>query len=536
MLFLLVLSCTDDPAPDSVASDDSVSDDTSAPEATVHHILIEPAGALLTAAGESAELTATAYDAEGNPMDVELSWFTEDPDVEVADGLVTALSDVGSAQVFATAEGVTSPGAFILLADPVEGAVLVPDAAVTDGFQVDDPADWALGWRYGITVSGMDPPEVGEVVLSSGELPIMGRFVSAQGEAWTLELIGPDEAFDDFDIQESMSLANVQPVLDPELQGSHEVIVDQDGTIRVVPLEGGERDFGPYQCEVNFSGGSISLGNMQTSLTHDLSFEFDWSLADGFQRMLVLGELELKGEVTATASSAIEGTMSCKADVIKIPVPVAGPISAVARPQVELGDGLDFSGKLQVLDMGVKLEAKAGGAFKAGLDCSSGDCDWVADFNPTAEARFTTNSMNLAEDFRFEASIQKYNYAALQLAIWAGPIELYSLTLEETKAGIKEEWKLSPNIVQAQNGGFASSEQLAPYVEFGIPLFAEAQQTLNNITGILKITLPTFTWTYTPITLARSPRGDPSVAKPFLRSQREGLAAGTSRVAEGTWP
>ena len=115
-------------------------------------------------------------------------------------------------------------------------------------------------------------------------------------------------------------------------------------------------------------------------------------------------------------------------------------------------------------------------------------------------------------------------------------IELYSLTLEETKAGIKEEWTLSPNIVQAQNGGFASSEQLAPYVEFGIPLFAEAQQTLNNITGILKITLPTFTWTYTPITLARSPRGDPSVAKPFLRSQREGLAAGTSRVAEGTWP
>ena len=465
MLLLLALACKDDPTPGPVVSDDSVSDDTSVPEATVHHIVIEPAGALLTASGESAELTATAYDAEGNPMDVEVSWFTEDPDVEVAGGVVTALTDVGSAQVFATAEGVTSPGAFILLADPVDGAVLVPDSAVTDGFQVDDPADWGLGWRYGITVQGVDPPEVGAVVLSSGELPIMGRFVEADGGDWTLSLIGPEEAFDDFAVQESMSLANVQPVLDPALQGSHEVIVQEDGTIVVQPLEGSDRDFGPYECEASFSGASISLGNVQTSIQHDLSFEFDWSLDDGFQRMLVQGELKLEGKVSATASSAVEGTLSCKADVVKIPVPVAGPISAVARPQVELGDGLDFSGKLQVLDMGVTLEASAGGAFKAGVDCTAGDCDWVADFNPSAEATFTTDSMNLAEDFRFEASVQKYNYATLQLAIWAGPIELYSLSLVEAKAGIKEEWALAPNIVQAQNGSFASSEQLAPYVE-----------------------------------------------------------------------
>lgn len=517
-MVLLALSCNDK-APDDSGLEPADSTTDTAEEGGISYVLIEPSGVLLTPDQPSVDLVAVAYDAAGNPLEGEVTWFTDDPDITLDDGTVTAVNGLGSAQVTAIVDGVESAPAFIMLAEPTEGAVLIPDAAVTDGYEVDPVDDWGLGWKYAITVEGLDAPEPGTIVLSGGELPIMGRLVSVTEDDWVLELVGPDEAFVDFLIDEDIDLTGVRPEMDPSLEGTHELVQDGDTWV-VQSIDGAERGFGSYECDAQFSGAQIGLGQMKAELNHDLSFEFDWSSDDGFQRMLVLGELELKGEVVVSASAAVEGTLACRTDVFKIPVPVAGPISAVARPQVEFGDGLDYSGKLQVLDMGVKVAASAKGTFKAGLDCSTDECDWVGDFEPTAGVTFTTNTMDLSQDFRFEASVKKFNYEQMQLAIWAGPVELWSLGLQETKAGIQEEWKLSPNLVQAKNGSFSSTEKLNIFVEHSSPLMASAQQTLNQITGLLKVTLPSFTLTYSPYVLAQSPRADPSLQEPFrLNSQ-----------------
>ena len=84
---------------------------------------------LLTEVGDDIQFHGQGYDQYGQPFDAPVTFRTDDPDVEVsADGTVTAVASVGSAQVWAESDGVRSVPAFVLIAPLVEDdAVLVTD-------------------------------------------------------------------------------------------------------------------------------------------------------------------------------------------------------------------------------------------------------------------------------------------------------------------------------------------------------------------------------------------------------------------------
>ncbi|MGE0443441.1 MAG: Ig-like domain-containing protein, partial [Gemmatimonadales bacterium] len=89
---------------------------------------IDKAALLLPAIGASAQLTARIFDAQGAPTTATVTWTSSAPaNVSVdATGRVTAVKS-GSAQIYATADGVRSPGAFAVVAEPAAGARLRSD-------------------------------------------------------------------------------------------------------------------------------------------------------------------------------------------------------------------------------------------------------------------------------------------------------------------------------------------------------------------------------------------------------------------------
>ena len=100
-MVLLALSCNDK-APDDSGLEPTDSTTDTAEEGGISYVLIEPSGVLLTPDQPSVDLVAVAYDAAGNPMDGEVTWFTDDADITLENGTVTAVSGLGSAQVTAT--------------------------------------------------------------------------------------------------------------------------------------------------------------------------------------------------------------------------------------------------------------------------------------------------------------------------------------------------------------------------------------------------------------------------------------------------
>jgi hypothetical protein len=89
----------------------------------VTRIEVAPVTVLLTASGQTHAFTARAFDQHGQPMKADFAWYSSnDAGVSVNQkGEARSLIDLGSAQIMASASGVESPGALVVIA-PVSAA------------------------------------------------------------------------------------------------------------------------------------------------------------------------------------------------------------------------------------------------------------------------------------------------------------------------------------------------------------------------------------------------------------------------------
>ena len=158
---------------------------------------------LLTEVGASRKLTAQAFDSAGNPVGGSPTWSSNDPaTVEVAaDGTLTARA-IGSAQVTASVDGVTSAPALVVVATPVAGAILVSDEQIVGEPVVTD----ANADTYQVTLTGLSP-KVGDVLIGTGGKPLGGRVAAVDGQTATMELVPPGELVTDLELTEVIDLS-----------------------------------------------------------------------------------------------------------------------------------------------------------------------------------------------------------------------------------------------------------------------------------------------------------------------------------------
>ena len=290
-----------------------------------------PAALLLPTPGATSRLEVRAFDAAGNAVPLPALTFTSSGSaVSVSEnGTVEATAANGTSRVTVTAGGL-SASATVLVAAPVEGAVLVSDDQVVGALRPVDPsARVGVGYRYEVTLQGVTPPSVGGLVIGTGARPVGGRVVAAAGDIVTLEYVPLDELFQDLRLDEQLELKEAPLTLNPALREVFDVVETPEGGVNLTlkqelpgsnyrkvraPIDGKiDFDLGPMACSVEASTFQASLLKLDISLDPGLSVE---RVFDPVHKRAVLKSNAKAGvTVKPLLQSQLEGKLTCELDI-----------------------------------------------------------------------------------------------------------------------------------------------------------------------------------------------------------------------------
>jgi hypothetical protein len=444
-------------------------------------IVITPAAALFTKAGDTASLHAEAFDAAGQKLAISLSWESSRPEAVAVDGSgqVTAMKDVGSAQIRVRGGGLTSAPALVLVAEPAAGAVLVSDAQVTAGPTLVDPAaPPEVGVKLKLSLTGVSPLSPGTVLLAREGKPIAGRVVSATpGAGGQLEVV-----------LETVPLLQVFRRLNAE--GSHAIDGAALAELLAVPpaptmaerrprgvgaiRQGQTEDpgtfkIGPLDCAAKLSAGALT-GTANLRVVPDMSFGYrfvrDADTDDWVEAMVALeGTLNVTASATVNFSAMLVGTVGCEVTLHEIPIPIGGPLGILAGFRIPLGVGGDFSGVLASIPLTGGLELRGESKVRLGFQYTpQGGTKDLSDF---------TNKFKLVPRFDYPDSPAPVSLTVtaglggitgLNLAFpFVGSLKLIKASLMAKAQAKLGSWRYT----QLNLGGFAAAYDLKPVLEFG---------------------------------------------------------------------
>ena len=489
---------------------------------------VSPSSVLLVEPDTSVQLLAIAYDADGSEVTAEVTWESSNPSVLSVNenGMVTRGDVPGSATITAQSGDISSNAVFSLAATPAAGAVLVNDNQVTGDFALVDPdAPWGLGVQYTVTLTGIDVPAAGTILVGTGEQPIGGRVVSAttvgSSVQVTLELIGLNELFDQLVINEMIDLSHGGFNVAQVISNYYDVSEDANGnilftlksvqpdrlTISPLSVDGTsmlnpDANLGPFTC--TFSGTPPfvldALPNM-FSISRDLSaiVEYDSRDPEQLKRFGVDGKVAAEFKLGATLTAALETKVECKVTVVEIPF-MGGPVSLVLGGYIPVGLGFELGGKIQLAQVGVELNAKTEAQTQFGMQLESGDWKTFATADNKSAADFKLISPTMPTDWvtaysnlRLEPTLMGFGFADLEVGLkwrlsnaiakYVGIPSHLRIKAFTTKAGIKQSGNFA--IVEGQ---IADSDYKSKY-SLDLEVTAGVGQTIDALLKMFQITL-----------------------------------------------
>ena len=487
----------------------------------IARVEVTPSTALLTKLGEATQFTARAFNSQGHEVEANFTWESSHPEQLAVDakGLVTAMT-LGSAVITAVADVNHANSALVMSARPLAGTHTVTDDQLVSLIDVVNPtAPFGPGVRLRMTLRGISPPAVGEIVMGTGEAPIGGRVVAVTTPAGgdvivTLEMVPLAEMFDELVVDEELELSRLDPVISGPASEFYEMKKDENGRLILTLKEGMEdvsfesdgsavsplgtkqalagdaneceiepgvagdaKMLGPFCCKLQFPFLKLNL-SPEIPITHDLSLPIVLNEDKSLHSILLKGQHKVEIKQNLIFSQAFEGNVSCSKEVLEFAIPFPGPLALILGGAVKLGIGFEAGGKIPVADMGVELSGYAQADWEVGLACPTAtDCDpdaccfqkdfeidgkntskWVGSFlltNPNAIELQTSAAVFGTATFEAGASGGKLSKFFSTLA------EKLSLEVFEAKEGPVLQGKHRAPTAQALDPDFKSSHQLS---------------------------------------------------------------------------
>ncbi|HEU4828152.1 MAG TPA: hypothetical protein VFT04_03050 [Gemmatimonadales bacterium] len=487
---------------------------------------IGPGAVLLTDAGATQQLTAFAIDASGGRTPVAATFRSSHPGtVTVSDeGLLTAVTAAGSTFIVAEAGGFTSPPILVLVAEPVDGALLVSDDQVVGEIAPVDPlAPYGPGWEYRVRLRGINPP-VGQVVLASGGAPIGGLVVSTSpvgGETdVVLELLPLSGMFKNLSVNVQLPLANA-PLAAPALRTGR-------GTASPAPFaaRGGaarriEQEFaiGNFECTAEIPPAfvfPITLDVVDVSVDPNLIYDVVIE-GSAVRRLVAHGSIAARLSANPLVTAALEAKAECLQTVRLIILPIGGPVALIIGGQIPVGVGFEVGAKATFGQLGFDAFYEASLTTEFGIDCTA-QCEVIAEMTTSPPAGFFKPRIpSFADDLRFALTGSAFGFAKLTI----GNPTVRELRFEtvKLKAGIEQSFDLAGRTAQANDPAYASTYTLKPVLEF------KTSSKLDAVANLLEITLAELSFAPNLPVISESPRGSFTIS-PGSVAAGEGSALG----------
>ncbi len=410
----------------------------------VAQVIIDRGSILFTESGQHQTLSAKAYNSAGVELDAPITWSSSNPaNISIdSTGEIVSVASVGSATIIAGADDVESApliGVIAVLADP--DTIIVGDAQVVGLDLVDPDASLDEDTQYQVTLTDIDVPEVGDLILSTEEAPVYGRVVEVVTTTGsevivTLSIPPVDEMFAELDINETIDLSEIEPVIPDSVAALYDTEEQTDGTLLYslkdqVTIQNALY-FQPagildsfnkiFECEGDMSVLTIDAMPVTMTLKPDLDFIFAYHSGDKEFDARIKGSVEATAAMTPTFDFTSEAKITCKSRLFTQPIPVFGALSWLVGPSVVLGYGFEVGGKVTSIGkIGVEIKGTVGGTFEAGFTCpSDGDCYSVSSSDSKLEGSAKLVLPDLANqgaDLRVESWAYGYALAELDVGV-----------------------------------------------------------------------------------------------------------------------
>lgn len=377
----------------------------------VARIEIAPAALLLTQSGATGQFTATAFDAQNNPVNVPIVWSSSLPGtVSVnATGAVQTGMGVGTALITAMAGNIKAEPAPVYVATPVAGALLINDNQIIAGpTSVDPNAPPDPANPYTVVLRGVAAMPINTIVINTGAKPVGGRVTNVQAQGTDLlvrlVVVPPQQMFSGYAFKEVVDLSKGPFETPTELAAAYEI--EQTGSTFVfTPKPGGVA--ARLAPKVGEPQGTVALPPF-TECVSTVGFPSGLPVAlaasPGFVVTVtgtLVNELTPQGNKIALsaapvftlstvleATSAFEAKLTCKLVLQRRPVPAPGVVGLFLGGSIEFGVGFEVGGKLTLVSAKVGATSTLKTALEAGILCpADGDCGLTG--SATADATFT---------------------------------------------------------------------------------------------------------------------------------------------------
>jgi hypothetical protein len=481
-LVLLVTACGS-PSPTQTPSPTEAHTPTQAPAPTdgaITAVEIAPAGVLLTAVGQTKQLTAIARTSAGLAVPATVTWSSSDDAIAAIDtsGTLRAVAALGTAMITAAVGDVRSLPTYVTIAQPVDGAVLLNDTQIVGGpSAVDQSAEPSADTAYEVVLRGVTGATPGAILINAEGLPVAGRVVSVTAEGGDsrvrLVVVPPGELFSAVEFEDTVDLGAGPFEVPDDLAAAYDIV--QTGSsfvftpkvgVSVAPPPPGLASavlahwpaFG--RAPLSRAGRLAQVQGTRVIPFTDCEFEpnsenlplplklsappaFTFTAAGSVTRQLTAAGTDIVVRATPTMTfesvleveAAFEAKVECKRTLVVRRFRAPGWAGLFFGGDIEFGVGFEIAGKVVVLSAKVGGRAELNPTFSATLSCpTGGDC--ALSGNATADSRLEpvveTPALN---QLRFEPSVNLFAFITLE----AGNADVDQLQFEaiEAKAGIE---------------------------------------------------------------------------------------------------
>jgi hypothetical protein len=490
-----------------------------APAAT---IVVDKAALFLPGAGQSAQLVAQRFDAQGAPTQAAITWVSSAPDkVSVdANGRVTAIA-IGSTQVFAQADGRRSAPTLVTVATPKPGALLLPDAQV---LSVGPPLGLAagaapgVGSEYEVTLQGVTAPAPGTLVLAAETAPVAGKVVSSRQDAAglvvRLAIVPLYELLDDYDLRFDIDLSGFAMEAVPEratTAAAGPVWTQRPGgraraLASARPLDVFE-PFKAWKCDASIKPQLVDAP-IQLSLENKLRLVLEDR--PGYSKHALEGSAAIVGSAGLKLKAGFKASGRCDAQG-QLKLAAFGWVSLLVMPGVRFGLGAEVEGEILLVQGELGVEGKVGFAPVLGWECGGATpaCSALDTIDLINEFK-TKSKIPSANDMQAKVSAQFYVVTGLDAVIALGAA---NAGLVEARIGPKQSFDLAFEPDQAARSDHASSYdlKLEGVVEPGEALKKAIEKVIDDKNTALKFKAEFTT------DISESPKGSLSLDKARIR-------------------